>query len=89
MIKYLHKILTRFSEYGKLVNSVVTPSLDHLFQIRNKKEAQLPSEEISQEFHHVVAQLLFLCNHTWQDNQTVVASLATRVENLTRTIVGK
>ncbi len=55
MIKYLHKILTRFSEYWKLGNSVATPAQDHLFQVREEKETQLLSEEMSQEFHNMVA----------------------------------
>ena len=35
---------------------------------------------MTEEFHHVVAGLLFLCNPTRQDIQTVVAFLTTRVK---------
>ncbi len=41
MIKYLHKILTGFLEHGKLDDSVATPYLDHLFQVRDKKVAPI------------------------------------------------
>ncbi len=63
MIKYLHKLITGFSEYRTLGNSETSPAREHLFDIRYKKEAKYQSEEMAQEFHHVVAQLLFICNH--------------------------
>ena len=60
MIKYLSKILTGFSEdIGKPVND---PAAEHLFKIRDEKDAKSLPEEKAQKFHHVVAQLLFLAN---------------------------
>ncbi len=80
MIKYLHKLLTVFSKYGSLSNNATSPAKDHLFDIRDEKEAKYLPEEKAQEFHHVTAQLLFLCNHDHQDVQTVVAFLMARVK---------
>ncbi len=39
MIKYLHKLLNEFLEYRTLSNFSATAAKDHLFQIRDKKEA--------------------------------------------------
>jgi len=56
-----------------------TPASDHLFMI-NENCDKLPAKA-AQRFHHMVAKLLYLCRHTWQDIQTTVASLCTRVQN--------
>ena len=72
------KILTGLSE--KLGASVSDPAADHLFQIREESEAKFLSEEKAQEFHHVVAQLLFLAMRARRDIQTAVAFLTTRVK---------
>ena len=78
MIKYLSNILDGFSkELGKPVSD---PAADHLFQIRDEKEAKYLSEEKDRDFHHVVAQLLFLANRARRDIQTAVAFLTTRVK---------
>ncbi len=57
--------------------------------IRDKKEAEYLSDEMAQEFHHVTAQLLFLCNRASRDVQTSVAFLMTRVTNPIRDDWGK
>ena len=62
MIKYLHKLLTDFSEYDTLKKGVKNPAHQKLFEIRDKKEAKYLSDEQATDFHHVTAQLLFLCN---------------------------
>ncbi len=80
MIKYLHKLLTGFLEYVTSANDATSPTKEHLFNIRDEKEAKYLPEEKAQEFHHVTAQLLFLCNRTCRDVQTVVAFLTTRVK---------
>ena len=56
-----------------------TPAAVHLFNI-NDGANKLP-EEKAQLFHHVVAQLLYLCRRSRQDIQTAVAFLCTRVKN--------
>ena len=79
MIKYLSSILDGFSE--ELGKPVSNPAADHLIQIRDEKEAKFLSEEKARDFHHVVAQLLFLANQARRDIQTAVAFLTTRVKN--------
>ncbi len=89
MIKYLHKFLTGFLEYQLLGNRAASPTRDHLFEIRDEKEANYLLEEMAQEFRHVVVQLLFLCNCDLQDIQTVDAFLMTRVKKPNRDDWGK
>ncbi len=62
MIKYLHKLLNDFSEYNTLKGGVKNPAHKRLFEIRDETEAEYLSDEQATEFHHVIAQLLFLCN---------------------------
>ena len=58
MIKYLSQILTNFSE--RLGDPVESLAADHLFQVQDEKEAKSLTKKKTQEFHHVIAQLLFL-----------------------------
>jgi hypothetical protein len=62
MIKYLHKLLTGFSEYDTLKVGVKSSARQKLFEVRDEKEAGYLSDEKATKFHHVTAQLLFLCN---------------------------
>ena len=80
MIKYLHKLLTGFSGYDNLRGDVKNPAHGKLFEVRDEKDADYLSEEQATEFHHVTAQLLFLCNRARCDIQNVVAFLTTRVK---------
>ncbi len=56
------------------------PTASHLFQEQEDGEAQYLSEEKAQEFHTVVAQLLFLCNQARRDIQVAVAFMTTRIK---------
>ena len=56
-----------------------TPESRHLFSI-NLECKKLP-EKTAQFFHHIVAKLLYLCRRTFQDIQTAVAFLCTRVKS--------
>ena len=47
--------------FGEKIINNFTPTSEHLFQVRDKKDRQLLSEDQAQHFHHTVAQLLFLC----------------------------
>ncbi len=58
MILYLYGLLEGFSE--KIGTTYATPAADHLFQIRDNKEAKFLSKEKARELHRVTAQLLFL-----------------------------
>ncbi len=79
MIKYIDKIFKGFSE--DIGTPAADPASKHLFQVRENGEAQYLSEEKAQEFHTVVAQLLFLCNRARRDIQVAVAFLTTRVKS--------
>ena len=77
MIQYLTDIINGFSkDIGK---PAPCPAAAHLFQVRDEKDTEYISEEKAREFHHVTAQLLFLCNRAHRDIQTAVAFLTTRV----------
>ena len=82
MIRNLERIFSDFpEEIGKVC---ATPASDHLFEVRDSQETErlkkyLP-EELGQQFHHTVAQLLFVATCVRRDIQTAVAFLTTRVK---------
>jgi hypothetical protein len=78
MINYSKKVLDNFPK--AITTSCVTPAANHLFTIRDKKEAKFLPEEQAQAFHHTVAQLLFLCKCTQHDIQTADSFLTTSVK---------
>ena len=55
----------------------VTPSTSNLFTIR--KDAEKLDDERAEVYHHISAQLLYLCQHARPDLQPTVAFLTTRV----------
>ncbi len=79
MIAYLENVIAEFPEIisGKLP----TPAADHLFQIREEKDAKPLEEERALAFHHMVAQLLFMATRAKRDIQTAVAFRTTRVKS--------
>jgi hypothetical protein len=78
MIKYIEEIFDDFPEI--IEKSARTPHTDNLFKVRDESEATFLSEEQAQQFHRVVAQLLFLLCRARRDIQTLVAFLTTRVK---------
>ena len=82
MMNNIAKIFRDFpEEIGKLC---ATPASDHIFMIRDPEETKplgmyLP-EEMAQQFHHRVAQLLFIATRVRRDIQTAVAFLTTCVK---------
>ena len=78
MIKYTGKILRTLPE--NIVGSAVSPAAKHLFKVRYEKEAKCLQEEQANCFHHITAQILFLCSWALRDIQTAVAFLTTRVK---------
>ena len=58
MIKYVYSVLQEFPEYLGATTS--TPAADHLFKVRNESETRYLIEDQAQNFHHTVAQLLFM-----------------------------
>jgi hypothetical protein len=55
MIPYLKNVIADFPEL--IVGKAATPAADHLFVIRDEKEARPLEEERALGFHHTVAQL--------------------------------
>ena len=78
MQDYVKKLLEELPK--SFEGAAVTPTANHLFQVSNdcKKLASKDAEL----FHHVVAQLLFLCNQSCPDLQTSVTFLSTRFKDL-------
>ena len=56
-----------------------SPAANHLFQV-NDKAGKL-NEEQTEQFHHLVAKLLYLAKRTRPDLQTAIAFLTTRVQS--------
>jgi hypothetical protein len=76
MSKYVENILTEMPE--DMAGVCPTPAANHLFEVNT--EAEKLDETKKEFFHHVVAQLLFLCKRARPDIQTAVAFLCTRVQ---------
>ena len=56
-----------------------TSELGHMFMVNEQCELQLPNDKVLM-FHHIMAQLLYLCQCTQKDIQTAVVYLCTRVK---------
>jgi hypothetical protein len=78
MIPYLKDIIAEFPELIK--GKAATPATEHLFTVRDEKEAKPLKEERALAFHHTMAQLLFMATRTRRDIQTTVSFLMTRVK---------
>jgi hypothetical protein len=63
-----------------ITGKVATLSADHLFTMRDRKEARVLTEERALAFHHTVAQLLFMLMRARHNIQTAVVFLTTRVK---------
>jgi hypothetical protein len=79
MINYINNVLKEFPEHLG-ASTATSPAAEHLFKVRDESEAQLIPEEQAQDFHQVVAQLLFLSSRAQRDIQTAVAFLCMRVK---------
>jgi hypothetical protein len=82
MMGHLEKVFEDFpEEIGKPSSS---PASEHLFQVRDPEETEKAgkflSKEMTKQFHHSTAQLLFISTRVRRDIQTVVAFLTTRVK---------
>ena len=78
MLDYAKDAINDFPEDVER-KSYKTPVAGHLFQVREENDKRALSEEQAVEFHHTVAQLLFLSTRAPQDIQTAVTFLTTRV----------
>jgi hypothetical protein len=80
MVNYLKSVIAEFPEM--ITGKAATPAADHLFTIRDKKEARALKEERVLVFHHTVAQLLFMSTRARRNIiHMAVAFLTTRVKS--------
>jgi hypothetical protein len=74
--------ITILADFPEEITGVrTTPAADHLFHVQDKADARPLPEEQAREFHHAVAQLLFLSARARRDIQPVTAFLTTRVKS--------
>ncbi len=78
MITYLKSVIAGSPK--EVRGKATSPVADHLFLVRDPREAKVLKEERVLAFHHTVAQLLFLCARARRDIQTAAAFLTTRVK---------
>jgi Reverse transcriptase (RNA-dependent DNA polymerase) len=76
MSKYVNNIIAEMP--ADMAGVCPTPAANHLFDVN--AEAEKLDDTKKEFFHHVVAQLLFLCKRARPDIQTAVAFLCTRVQ---------
>jgi hypothetical protein len=79
MVNYLKSVIADFSEM--ITGKAATPAANHLFTVRDEKEARALEEERALVFHHTVAQLLFMLTRARRVIQMAVAFLTTRVKS--------
>ena len=79
MANYCKCVIAEFPEM--ITGKAAMPAANHLFTIRDKREARALKEERALIFHHTVAQLLFMLMRARCDIQTAVAFLTTRVKS--------
>ena len=77
MYEYLDKMLSELPT--EMSSTAMTPAANHLFNI-NPDAKKLP-ETTAQQFHHLVAKLLYLSRCTRKDIQTAVAFICTRIQS--------
>jgi hypothetical protein len=79
MVNYLKSVIAEFPEM--ITGKAATPAANHLFTVRDKKEARALKEERALVFHHRVAQLLFMSMRARHNIQTAVSFLMKRVKS--------
>jgi hypothetical protein len=79
MLNYLKNVIAEFPEM--ITGKAAMPAADHLFTIRDKKEARALKEDRALIFHHTVAQLLFMLMRARRNIQMAVAFLSMRVKS--------
>ncbi len=79
MVNYLKSVIVEFPEM--ITRKAATAAANHLFTVRDKKEARALKEERALVFRHTVAQLLFMPTRARCDIQMAVAFLTTRVKS--------
>jgi hypothetical protein len=59
MITYLKNVIEQFPE--EISGRALSPAAKHLFVVRDESKARVLEEERALAFHHMMAQLLFMC----------------------------
>ena len=77
-ISYIKDVINDFPEV--IARTSPTLHADHLFNIREEEDVRYLPKEQAQNYHHTVAQLLFLSCRACMDIQTAVEFLTTRVK---------
>ena len=75
MIKYVNKVIKDFAE--KVTTKSAIQTSDHFFDISEDDPGKLLPEAQAQDFHHTIAQLLFLCMRARPNLKTAVSFLTT------------
>ena len=78
MVPFIEKILEDWPE--QITKSSQCPHNSNLFKIRDETEAIYLPEEQAQQFHHTVAQLVWLQKRARRDIQVATSFLSTRVK---------
>jgi hypothetical protein len=80
MVKYTTQVqvIDEFPE--EITKTSSCPHNEHLFKIRDESEAKFLPEEQAVQFHHTVAQLVFLQKRARRDIQTATSFLSSRVK---------
>ena len=78
MIIYLDSVRKELLEH--LDAAADTPEVDHLFKVWNDRKIQYLPDYQERNFHHTVAQLVFMSALSCQYTHTMVAFLNTRVK---------
>ena len=78
MIKYLKKVFDNFLE--QITSTSSSPAVDHLFKICEGDAVKVLPKEQAVNFHHTVAQLLFVSTRARPNISTAISFLSTRVK---------
>ena len=76
--KYLQKILEGFPEVLTISKACLYGN--HIFNIREDNDRDILCEEMANQFHRTVAQLVFLCKRARPDVETLVSIITIRVK---------
>jgi hypothetical protein len=76
MWDYLGRVIKEFPE--EITRACTTPASDHLFKVHEDRKKL--NEELVDDFHHTMYQLLFTANRARCDIQMAVSFLTTQVK---------
>jgi len=81
MLRYIATSIEHFKDDNSIkLRNVSTPAMKNLFQVRDKIEREILTENFKSQFHATVAKLLFVMKRGRQDILLAVSFLTTRVQ---------